>query len=46
LDLGLNLLELLDDVPLQFLPHPWFQHDAAPMYYSKHAQQGEDAVSQ
>jgi hypothetical protein len=29
----------LDDVPLQFLAHPWFQHDGAPVHYTKQAQQ-------
>jgi hypothetical protein len=34
-----ELPDLLDDVPLQFLAHPWFQHDGAPVHYTTQAQQ-------
>jgi hypothetical protein len=34
-----SMPDLLDDVPLQFLTHPWFQHDGAPVNYTRQAQQ-------
>jgi hypothetical protein len=33
------LPDLLDDVPLPFLAHPWFQQDGAPVHYTRQAQQ-------
>jgi hypothetical protein len=34
-----ELPDLLDDVSLQFLAHPCFQHDGAPVHYTRQAQQ-------
>jgi hypothetical protein len=33
-----ELADLLDDVPLQFLAHPWFQHDGASVHCIRQAQ--------
>jgi hypothetical protein len=39
-----ELPDLLDDVPLAFLAHPWFQHDGAPVHYTRQAQQVLDIL--
>jgi hypothetical protein len=31
-----ELPDLLDDVPLQFLAHLWFQHDGASVHYRRY----------